>query len=74
MLVMDMSISGDIFNILVKMLEKLIICLGIINLILAREEAFKSVGQKPDKLYVIATGRSTSKLVIKRVQEFRGED
>jgi hypothetical protein len=40
-------------------LEKQIIFLGIINLILAREEAFKSVGQKPDKLYVIATGRST---------------
>jgi hypothetical protein len=43
------------------MLEKQIIFLGIINLILAREEAFKSVGQKPDKLYVIATGRSTPK-------------
>jgi hypothetical protein len=50
--------SGEIFFIIVKKLEKQIIILGIINLILAREEAFKSVGQKPDKLYVIATGRS----------------
>ncbi len=58
---MDRAIR--IFRITVKKLEKqIIIFLGIINLILAREEAFKSVGQKPDKLYVIATGRCNPKI------------
>jgi hypothetical protein len=33
---------------------------GIINLILAREEAFKSVGQKPERLFIIATGKDTN--------------